>query len=259
MENLIEFIIDGTGLGVWNYVLLCGISFLGSFITAGLGLGGGVLVLATMAQVMTPTTLIPVHAVIQLGSNIGRATLFYRNILWGLIPAFLIGTLIGAAIGVQVVVALPTPALQTILALFILYATWAPKIQASNPGKKAFLAIGMLGAFTTMFVGATGSLVGPFVNAISNLRQNFVATHATMMTIQHGLKIVAFGFIGFAYGPFIPLLVSLIIFGFIGTFFGKKVLSVLPETHFRTGLKIILTLLAGRLIFAAITSYTGSY
>ena len=257
MENLVELIIQGTGMDLWDFVLLCGVSFVGSFITAGLGIGGGLLVLASMAQILAPTTLIPIHAVVQLGSNTGRVILFFRNILLTIIPAFLVGTIIGAAVGAHVVVALPKPVLQTILALFVLYATWAPKIQAKSPGKKTFFSVGLFGSFTTMFIGATGSLVAPFVSAACKERNQFVATHAALMTIQHTLKILAFGILGFAYGPFIPLLVGLIGFGFAGTFCGKLVLNRLPEHIFRKGLKIILTLLAFRLIFAAITSYMG--
>jgi len=38
-------------------VILCGLSFLGSLIAGALGLGGGVLVLATMANLLPPTVL----------------------------------------------------------------------------------------------------------------------------------------------------------------------------------------------------------
>ena len=59
---------------------------LGSLITASVGLGGGTLTLATMALLMSPTVLIPIHGVVQLGSNFGRALLLYREIIRGIIP-----------------------------------------------------------------------------------------------------------------------------------------------------------------------------
>jgi uncharacterized protein len=255
LDSFIEYLINGTGLGFWEFVLLCGVSFIGSVITASMGLGGGVLTLATMALFMSPTALIPVHAVVQLGSNFGRTLLMYRDVLKEILPMFLIGTIIGALIGGNVVIVLPIYLLQIILALFILYSVWAPKFQAEKPRNKAFIGVGAVGAFTTMFVGATGPVIAPFVIAASNGRNQIVATHAACMTIQHSFKIIAFGFIGFVFGPYIPLLVGLLAFGFAGTYCGKLALNRLPEHLFRVMLKGVLTLMAIKLFYDAASSW----
>jgi len=254
VEAFANLMLSGTGLDIWAVAILCGVSFLGGFITAGLGLGGGTLVFATMALFLTPTVLIPVHGVVQLGSNVGRAVLFFRHIYFKFVPVFLAGTFLGAVIGGNLFIALPISTLKLILALFILYATWAPKITASDPGKKTFFGLGAIGAFVTMFVGATGTLVMPFAAAACEKRQQVIATHAMLMTVQHALKLITFGILGFAFGPYIPLLVGLLGFGFAGTYAGKHALNLLPEKMFRTGLKIILTLIAIRLFYGALTS-----
>jgi len=111
--------------------------------------------------------------------------------------------------------------------------------------------VGLFATFATMFVGATGPLVAPFVASYSDKRQNTVATHGALMVLQHGFKIVAFGLLGFSFGPYIPLLVGLIGFGFIGTCLGRMVLNKLPERFFKVGLKIILTLFSLRLLYSA--------
>ena len=262
LDAVIGLLLDGTGLALWSFLLLCGVSFLGSFIAAALGLGGGALVLATLALatlalLLPPAVLIPVHGTVQLGSNFGRAALMRSNILTEIVPAFLIGTILGAAIGVQFVIALPISLLQAVLAVFILYATWAPKFQARNPGKRTFFGVGVLGAFLTMFVGATGPLVAPFAAAASDQRQRVVATHAALMTIQNGFKIVAFGVVGFAFGPYLPLLAGLLGCGFAGTCIGRQVLHRLPERAFRIGLKAILTAIALRLLYGAASALSG--
>ena len=251
MEAFLDLLLSGTELEPWSFAVLCGVAFLGSFTTAALGLGGGGLVFATMALFLTPTVLIPVHGVVQLGSNMGRAALMFRHMFYQILPPFLIGTVLGAAIGGQLVFALPISLLQLILALFILYITWAPKFTASNLGKKTFFGLGAVGAFVTMFVGATGPLVAPFAAAACEERQQGVATHAMLMTFQHGLKLIAFGILGFAFGPYIPLLAGMLAFGFAGTFAGKQMLDKLPEKIFRTILKIILTLISLRLLYGA--------
>ncbi len=257
MDSVMDLLIGGTVLDTSGFALLAGVSFLGSFIAGALGLGGGTLVLATMAMVLPPVVLIPVHGVVQLGSNLGRAVLLARQVMTHILPAFMIGTIIGAGVGGQLVVTLPTPLLRAVLALFILYAVWAPKIQASNPGKRTFFSVGLGGAFVTMFVGATGPLVAPFAAAASDERQRVVATHAALMVIQHGLKIITFGILGFAFGPYVPLLATLLAFGFAGTWVGGKVLDRLPERIFRIGLKAIVTLMALRLLYDAARATFG--
>ena len=253
MDTLIQIILDGTDLSFSDLAILSSVSFIASFFSASMGLGGGTLVLATMALMLPPTVLIPIHAVVQLGSNGGRAALMLKDVTKPIILPFLIGTIIGATVGAQVVISLPSAVLQTVLAVFIFYATWAPKFNARNSSRKIFFGVGLLATFATMFVGATGPLVAPFVAAHCNQRQNIVATHALLMVIQHGLKMIAFGTLGFAFGPYIPMLILLISFGFIGTLIGKRILKRLPENIFSIGLKIILTLLAFRLMYSAVS------
>lgn len=251
MEAVSSYLVSGTELELWSFALLCAVSFLGSFITAALGLGGGTLTLASMAMFLSPVVLIPLHGVMQTGSNAGRALLMYRHTMREIVPVFVIGTMLGAAIGGQVVVALPTYLLKGILALFILYSVWAPRFRASRPGKKTFFGVGLLGAFTTMFVGSTGVFVAPFVFAAAANRLAMVATHATLMTVQHGFKVIAFGALGFAFGPYVPFLIGLVVFGFAGTYIGKLALNRLPEHLFRTILKAVLSVLAARLLYSA--------
>ena len=255
MELFISILTDGTTLNFAGFSALCGISFVGSFIAAGLGLGGGLLVLATMTLFLPPTVLIPVHAVVQIGSNGFRAFLMRRQILYSVIPAFLVGTLLGSWLGGLTIFALEVWLLQSILGVFVLYATWAPKFRSSNPGPVKFFGCGVFGGFATMFVGGTGPLVAPFVNAACQERQQVVATHASLMTFQHLFKVILFGVLGFAFGPYIPLMVGLIGFGVCGTIIGRRVLDRLPERTFRIALQTILTLLAARLLYAAWTNY----
>ena len=255
MESIVAFLVEGTTLTIAGFSALCGISFIGSFVAASLGLGGGLLVLAAMTLFLPPTVLIPIHAVVQIGSNGFRAFLMRRDILYSVIPAFVIGTLIGSYIGGKTLFALEIWVLQAILGVFVLYATWAPKFKSSNPGPAKFFGCGVFGGFATMFVGGTGPLVAPFVNAACKERQQVVSTHASLMTFQHLFKVILFGVLGFSFGPYIPLLVGLVSFGVCGTIVGKKVLDKLPEKVFRIGLQTILTLLAARLLYAAATTY----
>ena len=82
-----------------------------------------------------------------------------------------------------------------------------------------------------------------------------VATHATLMTFQHIFKVIAFGVVGFAFAPYWPLLIGLIGFGTVGTYYGRLALDHLPERLFRIAVRVILTLLGIRLLYAAAASF----
>jgi uncharacterized protein len=103
----------------------------------------------------------------------------------------------------------------------------------------------------SMLVGATGPLVAVFLKAIPD-RQQLVATHAMLMTIQNVFKVVVFVALGFAFATYLPLLVAMIAAGFVGTAIGSRLLVKVPEAAFRWGFKIILTLVALDLVRTAI-------
>lgn len=257
VEGIFEVLTQGTGLTGWWFLGLCAISFVGSLIAAALGLGGGILVLAVMALVLPPTVLIPVHGVVQLGSNLGRALFMARRVLYLVVPAFIAGAGIGAAAGAYVVVALPLWLLLALLAVFVLYGTWSPGFRSARPGRAVFFAVGAGSSLVTMLVGATGPLIAPFVSAACGERRQVVATHAMLMSVQHGIKVLAFGLLGFAFGPYLPLLAGLLAFGLLGTWAGGKLLARLPEDVFRRGLRMILTVLAARLFYDSVMAYPG--
>ncbi|MEM6744525.1 MAG: sulfite exporter TauE/SafE family protein, partial [Pseudomonadota bacterium] len=79
-------------------------------------------------------------------------------------------------------------------------------------------------------------------------REALVATNGAMMTVQHLLKTLAFGFFGFAFGPWSALIAAMIAAGFLGTLVGRGALRRMGDTRFALGLNAILTVLALRLI-----------
>ena len=102
-----------------------------------------------------------------------------------------------------------------------------------------------------MFVSATGTLLAPFVAAATPDRRVHVATMGALMTIAHVAKVVAFGFIGFAVGSYVPLMAAMILTGAVGNWIGEAALNRVSEHRFRLVLKITLTLLGLRLLWGA--------
>jgi len=234
---------------------LIGLSFLTSLLTACLGLGGGLLMVAAMASVVPPAALIPVHGVVQLGSNLGRAVLFRSHVRRGIVGWFVLGALIGVTLGAAVAVQLPRGLLLAAVGVFVLVSTWAPKVKAWPVPEKGFSFIGLVTAFITMFVGATGPFLAPFLSAERlGDRRTTLGTFAACMTLKHGLKVAAFAAVGFAYLPWLPLAAAMIVTGFLGTLAGRAIVVRVPEAAFRAGFKLLLTALAIRLLWQALSA-----
>jgi len=250
MENLIAALLppDLSALAAIGLVVL---SLFTSALTAAAGIGGGLVLLSVMASFLPPVVVIPIHGVVQLGSNAGRAALMRQHIDRHILLPFVLGSLLGIALGAKLFVALPTPVLQTILGLFVLASVWLPKLKASKIPHRGFAIVGIVSSFCTMFVGATGPFIASFISPERLVRHAVVATHASCMTVQHSLKVIAFGFLGFAFLPWVPLLMTMVGAGFLGTILGKRLLDRLPHRIFARAFKVILTLLALRLLYAA--------
>ncbi|HZO44396.1 MAG TPA: sulfite exporter TauE/SafE family protein [Xanthobacteraceae bacterium] len=226
-------------------------SFISGFIGVFTGAAGGVLLLALMAMVVPPTVVIPVHTVVMLGTGAARTMIMWRHVMRGTLLPFVIGSVIGAALGANVFVALPINWLQAILGGFILLVTWMPKLGrlGAEGGRFAFLGFGA--TFLGVFVSATGTLLAPFVASASPNRYNHAATLGALMLISHTAKVAAFGFIGFAIGSFVPLMVAMVLAGALGNWLGEVALDYTSEGRFRLILQLVLTALGLRLIWMA--------
>jgi uncharacterized membrane protein YfcA len=71
-----------------------------------------------------------------------------------------------------------------------------------------------------------------------------------MMT-SHLSKLAAFGFIGFAVGRYVPLMLAMIATGAVGNWVGEVALLRTKEHRFRLVLQLALTLLGLRLLWSA--------
>jgi uncharacterized protein len=224
--------------------LLIVISFFTSALTAAFGIGGGIAMLGALAGTVPPAMVVAVHGVVQLGSNLGRVIIQRAHILWRPTAIFTLGSVAGATLGVTVFVALPERLLLALLGVFILVMTWLPKPKIPGLASTGMLIGGFIATFLTMFVGATGPFVQALFLPMGLERKVLVASHAACTAIQHGIKVVAFGLLGFAFKEWLPLIFLMVIAGFLGTWLGTRLLERLPEALFQKVLKGILTIVA---------------
>ncbi len=247
--DLASLLPDGFPLLVaLGFVIL---SFFTSALTATFGLGGGSLMIAVMALVLPPAVAVPVHGLVQLGSNAGRAAVMRRHVQWRFAAVFIAGSAVGATMGGWVASLLPEALFSFIIAAFIIWSAWTKLPAAPQRGPVFTAAVGAVTAAVGMVTGVAGPLVAAFLRFLPDRRQ-IIATHASLMTAQNLFKATAFAALGFSFAPYLPLVATMIASGFLGTLLGDRILASMPETAFRLGFKLLLTAIALLLVQSAL-------
>ncbi len=231
------------------------VALITAIISAVAGLGGGIILLAVLAQFRVPIVAIPIHGAIQLVSNGFRTVLLRRDINWSAVAYGSILIVPAALVGVQVASSLPADATRAAMACFILIAAWRPGwLGWDRPGRteRGLIPVGALSGFLSATVGASGPVVSPFYRALTVSHRAFVATAGCTQVLSHLAKLG-----GFAIDGFNPLdEIALIAVGIggvlVGTFIGTRLLHKANERLLAQLFRVTLTALAIRLLTVAL-------
>jgi Sulfite exporter TauE/SafE. len=219
-------------------------SFFTSMLTVTAGIGGGLAMIALMAYFVPVAALIPVHGLVQLGSNVGRIWLLRHHVAWVYLAAFVAGAIPGAILGRYAVGLMPGTAMKVVLGLFVLVLVWVPLPKLAGVPPLGMAPTGFVTTCLSMLFGATGPLNAVVLSKAFSDRMRFAATFASVMTVQHLLKVGVFGAAGFAFGPWLPLIAAMVATGFAGTWVGRHFLMSMPEKRFRLVFNVCLSVLA---------------
>ena len=241
-------------IGALLFLALSVAAFASAFFGVFAGAAGGVILLAAMALVVPAPVLVPVHTVVMLGAGATRTAIMWRYVMQKTLLPYLIGAAAGAALGAKVFVALPISLSLGILGLFILVVTWMP----TSAGSARSAAASSCWASSPRFWAS--SSVRPArcsrrsVASAAPERRNHSATLGALMMTTHIAKLIAFGVMGFAIGPFLPLAIAMIAASAAGNWAGKVALGHTSEGRFRLIFQIVLTALSLRLLWSAARS-----
>ncbi len=229
-------------------LILGSIAFVTSVITAIFGLGGGMLLIAAMPGFIPAAAIIPLHSVVQLASNGSRALFGIGSVRWEFALAFTLGSVLGAGVAAQVVNSMNLDYLPLFIAGFILLNVWGPGLRFTGNLQSEIFGIGALQTGIGLLVGATGPLGQSTLLRKGLDRDALVVTTALFMCITHIFKLAVFGLIGFAFLPYWPLALAMITGSVLGSWTGSRWRGHFSEKTFKAILKIVLTVLALRII-----------
>ena len=232
-----------------------------SSISAVIGMGGGIILLAIMAIIIPEGYMvIALHGAIQMFSNGTRTFIFRNHLKKQLLWEFFQGAIIGLSLSTIIIYAITQyydvssasqikfEFLKPIIGIYIIWNLYlkGPKKKKKN---KLFRIVGLIGGISSVFIGAAGPLIAPFFLKDSLHKKNIIANKAACQLISHFGKIPIFIYLfDVNYVNEYTVLIPLVISVYIGTNIGKKLLEFIPEKIFKIVFKICLTIISIRLI-----------
>ncbi len=228
------------------------IATLTSMMTAAIGLGGGIVLLAIMPNFMSYYTVIPVHGIVQFASNFSRFAFSFRDAKLKYAILYIPGAIAGAAIGSFFVGKIPETYLPIALGIFIILSLWTDLITLLGKTFSNMFSLGFMQTFLSLFIGSTGTLSIPVLVKNGLGKNEVIVTHAMMMSILNTAKVAGFIAVGFAFMQHLHLTVLMVTGSVVGSFLGARLRRFIPEKRGTLLLKIVTTVLAANLIISAL-------
>ena len=241
-------------------IILIIAAFFSSTISAIIGMGGGIILLGVMAVIIPDGYMvIALHGMIQLISNSTRTYIFRDDINKEIIKDFFFGAILGSLISILIILFLinifkvqsaseiKVDFLKPLIGTFIIWYLFFKKKKRKDT--KSFFKVGVISGTTSIFIGATGPLIAPFFIKRKLIKHEIIVNKAACQMITHLTKIPIFiYFFHVNYFKEYLILIPLFFAVFLGTNFGKRLLEKIPETLFQKIFKIVLFVIALKLI-----------
>lgn len=204
-------------------LLLGGAGVLAGALTTLAGLGGGMLLVATLSLLWDPATALAVTAPALLVGNAHRLWLFRRGLDRGVGLRFALGAIPGAFVGGLLAAALPAVVLHVLLIAITAAAIARARgwWQWRTP-PSALAPIGGVAGMLTATTGGGGLLVTPMFLAHGLRGDAFIATSAAAAVAMHVGRIAAYGASGLVSTPTLASSAVLAVAILVGNVLGRR-------------------------------------
>jgi uncharacterized membrane protein YfcA len=239
---------DEVDLSIWIVLLVA--AFMTSSLSAVIGMGGGMTLLAIMATVLPPASIVPLHGVVQLCSNSSRVLVFLKHVRWKIFFVYTTLLIPAAFIASQVLGAMKFGQLKPLIGIWILvFLVWRRKKPTlRQPPLWVYAPLGLATGFISVFVGATGPFLAPFFLRDDFNKEEIIATKAVCQAAVHLFKIPVFMSVGFDFSAELPFLASMVVAVVLGSLLGKRLLRQLSQAVFMKVFEAVLGSIAIYLI-----------
>jgi len=223
-------------------------SFCASFVNAVFATGGVYITLLASVLVLPISAAVPLQSAFAAGSLVARIIYFWSNIQWDIVGMFVFGCLFGVYFGTRTFVSLPETHLTLLLGCVLLVLIWAPALKSARPIPAPFVFVGAIHSYLGAMFGV-GGVLQPIIIRTKLTRIAITGTLAAAMASLDVMKVAGYISFGFSYFDYVPHILGATLAGFLGTWVGKRVSFRISETGFRRVFRILVSLVALRLIY----------
>lgn len=200
--------------------------------------GGGALLLVPVTEYFIGVKA--VSPVVHLGNFLGRPTrifLFRKNICWQVVKWYLPLAMLGAWFGAWLFSSVSADILRLVVAIFLISVLWQFKLGKKKTSfeMKAwyFAPVGLVVAFLSTLIGATGPVLNPFYLNYGISKEELIATKAVNSFLLAIVQLSSFSFFGALYGKLWGYGLAIGVGAAIGNIIGKKLLARISDNFFR--------------------------
>jgi len=228
------------------------LTFVASLVGTVSGFGISTILVSTLVLALPLSTTLLLVAVIHLCNDVWKMTLFQSGANWKIILSFGVPGIFSSFVGAAIFLNLPTPLLVRTLGMFLaayaLFLFVKPSFRVSATIGSA-MAGGAVSGFLAGLIGISGGLRAAFLSAFNLPKAVYLFTAGA---IAFGIDITRIGtYLAGNIRIEQPLLAGLLLFipsSFIGARLGEKIVTKIPQTHFRFVIAGFLLLVAIKLV-----------
>jgi len=224
-------------------MLLSALGLITSCITAMVGMGGGLLLLAALPGILPANAIIPVHGTVQLSSNFSRWLFGIKYTCIRPLLFFLAGSIAGTLFGARLLRYIDVAIIPVTTSIFILFILWTPisSVLKKIPGR--YVSLGAVQTSMSLYVGATGPLSTSLLFKEGYHPDQVIVTNAAINTVVNVAKIVVFTSLGFVFKDYLPHIMATSIFAIAGSYVGTLFREKINDDLGRVVLKIVISIL----------------
>ena len=226
---------------------LIGVVFLTSLLSGIFGMAGGLILLWTLLIVLPVATAIAVHGVIQIVSNISRATYARAHIDWRIMALITSGVLFAAALFYWLRYE-PSLSVMMLVVGIMPLLIWIPSSWLSLDASRPHQAVlcGLISGCLTIGVGVAGPIVDMFFFRTDVDRRKIVATKAAVQVLTHTIKVLFYwnSALVLTSSEWLAVLVAAP-FTIAGTMSGNRILARMTNANYRFWTRLIITAIGG--------------
>ena len=204
-------------------------------------MAGGIILIAVLVSVMPVANAMILHGFVQGFANGSRAFFLRANIVWHILPWYLLGTAVALIVFVFLTVFPDRNVVLIIAGSLPVLANFVPKLKILDIQRPAVACIcGVLVTATQLLAGASGPALDLFYQKTTLNRFQIVASKAITQAIGHVAKTAYFIYFGYLVSsepiPFgdLAIVALCLLSAVLGTRTGTYILGRIEERAFRS-------------------------